>query len=96
MVLLGGVDQVEDHFSLFGDSFNLDARLVHGLRRTYHSFKNYFGRNRWYSYMMWVKWKLVLVCLKIVLILTQDRCTVCAERTIDMEIIFGTPDGTPR
>jgi hypothetical protein len=26
IVLLGGVDQVEDCFSLFGDSVNLDAR----------------------------------------------------------------------
>ena len=25
----------------------------------------------------------------------QDRCTVCVERTIGMEIILGTPDGTP-
>jgi hypothetical protein len=30
---------------------------------------------------MWVKWKLVLVHLEIVLILAQDRCTVCAEGT---------------
>jgi hypothetical protein len=29
-----------------------------------------------------LKWKLILVHLEIVLILTQDRCTVCAERTI--------------
>jgi hypothetical protein len=26
VVLLGGVDQLEDRFSLFGDSVNLDAR----------------------------------------------------------------------
>ena len=32
-----------------------------------------------------MKWKLVLVCLEIVLILMQDRCTVCAERTIGSE-----------
>ena len=32
---------------------------------------------------------------EIVLITTQDRCTVCAERTIGLEIILGTPDGTP-
>jgi hypothetical protein len=31
MELLGNVGQVKDHFGLFGDSFNLDARLVHGL-----------------------------------------------------------------
>jgi hypothetical protein len=34
--------------------------------------------------------------LGIVLILTQDWCTVCAERTIGSEIIVDTPDGTPR
>ena len=31
-----------------------------------------------------------------VLILTQDRCTVCAEHTIGSEIILDAPDGTPR
>jgi hypothetical protein len=25
----------------------------------------------------------------------QDRCTVCAKRTIGIEIILGAPDGTP-
>ena len=30
------------------------------------------------------------------LILTQDRCMVCIERTIGLEIILDTPDGTPR
>ena len=29
-------------------------------------------------------------------ILTQDRCTVCTERTIGSEIILDAPDGTPR
>jgi hypothetical protein len=33
---------------------------------------------------------------EIVLICAQDRCTVCAECTTGMEIILGTPDGTPR
>ena len=32
----------------------------------------------------------------IMLILTQDRCTVCVKRTIGLEIILDTPDGTPR
>ena len=43
-----------------------------------------------------LKWNLVLVLLDIVLILMQDRCTVCVERTIGSEIILDTPDGTPR
>jgi hypothetical protein len=32
----------------------------------------------------------------IVLILTPDRCKVCAEPTIGSEIVLETPDGTPR
>jgi hypothetical protein len=31
-----------------------------------------------------------------VLILMQDRCTVCIERTIGSEIILDTLDGTSR
>ena len=38
---------------------------------------------------------LVFVHLDIVLILTQDRCVVCAEHTIGSEIILVAPDGTP-
>jgi hypothetical protein len=38
-----------------------------------------------------LKWKLVSVCLDIVLILIQDRCTVCAERTVGSDIILDAP-----
>ena len=41
-----------------------------------------------------LKSKLVSVSLQIVLILMQDRSTVCVERTIGSEIILDTPDGT--
>jgi hypothetical protein len=34
--------------------------------------------------------------LEIVLILTQDSCMVCAERTIGSKIILDAPDGTPK
>jgi hypothetical protein len=37
---------------------------------------------------------LIWVCLGIVLILTQDRCAVCAERTVGSEIILDTADGS--
>ena len=46
--------------------------------------------------MMRLKWKLVFVCLETVLILTQDRCTVCVKHTIGLEIILDAPNGTPR
>jgi hypothetical protein len=41
--------------------------------------------------VVWVKWKLASVSLEIMLIWTRDRCTVCAECAIGLEIILGTP-----
>ena len=38
-----------------------------------------------------LKWKLVLVHLEVVRILTQERCMVCAERAIGLENIFAHP-----
>jgi hypothetical protein len=45
---------------------------------------------------MWVMWNLILDRLETVLVSVQDRCTVCAKRTIGSEIGLDTPDGTPR
>ena len=45
---------------------------------------------------MRLKSKLISVLLDIVLILTQDRSTICIERTIGSEIILDAPDGTTR
>ena len=36
------------------------------------------------------------VCLEMVLVLVQDRCTVCAKRTIGSDIVLDAPDGTCR
>ena len=38
-----------------------------------------------------VKWKLTSVLSEIVLILTENRCTVCVERTIGSQIILDAP-----
>ena len=38
----------------------------------------------------------VLVCLEIVLVSVQDRCTVCAEYTTGSEIILEAHNGTAR
>jgi hypothetical protein len=40
---------------------------------------------------MWVMWNLISVHLDIVLVSVQDRCTVCAERTMSSKIILDTP-----
>jgi hypothetical protein len=45
---------------------------------------------------MRLKWKLLSIYLEIVLILTQDRYIVCANRTMGSEIILDAIDGTPR
>ena len=36
------------------------------------------------------------VRLEMVLVLVQDRCTVCAKRSIGSDIVLDAPDGTPR
>jgi hypothetical protein len=53
--------------------------------------RNHFGRTQWFSWVTWVKWKLVSVRLEIVLILTQNRGTVCAERTIGLKSFWTHP-----
>ena len=76
MVLLGDEAQLKARFGRFGDSGNLDAGWVHGLRRTYNRLENRFGRTRWNSKVTWVLWNLVLVRLETVVVLVQDTCTV--------------------
>jgi hypothetical protein len=49
MVLPGDEAQVEACFGPFGDSANLDARSVDGLRQMYHKLINCFGRTKRYS-----------------------------------------------
>jgi hypothetical protein len=41
--------------------------------------------------VMTLKWMLVLIRFEIVLILTQDSCTICAKCTIASEIIWDVP-----
>ena len=38
-----------------------------------------------------VLWELVSFCLEIVLVSVQDRCTVCAKRTIGLDNVFNAP-----
>jgi hypothetical protein len=46
--------------------------------------------------VMWVMANLVSAHLETVLGSVQDGCTVCAKRTIGMEIVLDKADGTPR
>jgi hypothetical protein len=65
-ILVGDEAQVDARFGLYGDTANLDARYVHGLRQTYHRLRSHFGRTRWISYMTLVMWNVVLIHLEIV------------------------------
>jgi hypothetical protein len=89
MELLGDVADVESHFTPFGGSASVDARLVHGLRQMYDRLRNHFRRTRWYFWVTRLKWMLFSVRLVIVLMLTQDRCMFCAERTKRLGNRFG-------
>jgi hypothetical protein len=42
---------------------------------------------------MRLKWKLDLVRLEILLILSQGTCIVCVERTIGFDVVLDAPDG---
>jgi hypothetical protein len=44
----------------------------------------------------WVMCNLVLIYFETVLASVQDRCMVCTERTIGIEIILDALEGTPR
>ena len=91
MELLGDVGHVESR------SVRLEMLLVLVQDRcTDHRLRYHLGHTQWYTKVMKLSWKLVLVCLEIILIMTPDRCTVCAERTIGSEIVLGAPNGTPR
>jgi hypothetical protein len=57
----------------------------------YHRLKNQFGCIQWYSSVTTLWWKPVSVHLEIVLILTQDRCMVCAKHTIGSKSVCTHP-----
>jgi hypothetical protein len=44
----------------------------------------------------WVVWNILSFRLETMLVSVQDRCMVCARRTIHLEIFSDGPDGTIR
>ena len=67
---------------------------MHGLHQTWNRLGSRFGCTRLISKATWVKWKLILLRLEMVLVLAQNMCTVCAECTMGMEIVLDVLDGT--
>jgi hypothetical protein len=81
-IILGAPDGTSKWRGSSGCSFRFILDAPDGLRQTYHQLRNLVGHTRWYSKVTRIKWKLDSIRLEIELILTQDRCTVCAEHTI--------------
>ena len=94
MELLGDTGHVESRFGPLGDGVSVGARQVHGLRQTYHRLRKSFWKHPMVLLGDGVMWNLVSVRLETVLVSVQDRCIVCAKRTIGSEIVLDTPDGT--
>ena len=80
MELLDDMCHMESRFGPFGDIVSFGARQVHSLHLMHHTLRNHFGCTCWYSQVKGLKWMLGSVCLEIVLILMQGRCTVCMEQ----------------
>ena len=55
-----------------------------------------FGDSVCVGEVMLVMWNLTSFCSETVLVSVQHWCTVCAKRTISLEIVLDAPDGTPR
>ena len=55
-----------------------------------HWLINHFGRPRWNSEgdVTWVMWSLTSFHFETELVSVQDRCMVCARRTIGSEIVL--------
>jgi hypothetical protein len=60
-----------------------------------HRLRNHFGLHKVLLGDMGMM-NLVLVHFEIVLVLVEDRCTICAKRIIGLKIILDTSNDTPR
>jgi hypothetical protein len=87
MEVLGDVGHVKSCFSPFGDGVSVSARWCMVCAKC----RNHFGCPRWFSLVTRLKCKLVSVRFEIILILTQNRCMVCAECTIGLKSFWTHP-----
>jgi hypothetical protein len=95
MELLDDVCHMESHFCLFRNSISFGARYVQGLHLMHHSVRNHFESTCWYLseeaqveawfYQFGDSANLM-----------QDRCMICKEHTICLEINLDAQNGTPR
>jgi len=95
MELLDDLCHMESRFGLFRNCVSFGARYVHGWRLIHHSIRKHFGSTCWY-FREEAQVEACLICLDIVLILIHDRCMICKEHTICLEINLDAPNGIPR
>jgi hypothetical protein len=92
MVHLVDEAQLEARFGPFRDSANHDARSCTVCAE--HTKDSKVILDALDRAPRCVICNLLSICLEIVLVSVQDRCTVSAKRTIGLEIILDAPDGT--
>jgi len=95
MELLDDVCYMESRFGLFRNCVSFSARYVHGLCLMHHSVKNHFGSTCWYfgeeaQVEAWFD------LFGDGAHQMQDRCMICKEHTICLEINLDALNGTPR
>ena len=92
MELLGDVGHVESHFGPFGDIVSVDAKIG----ALFEPNVPYAKKSFWTHPMVLLGDKAQVVARFVPfgdsVILMQDRCTVCTERTIGSEIILDAPN----
>ena len=74
MVLLGVMSLVEARVGPFGGSVSLAQDRCMVCDECTSGMEIALGTPEWYSKVMYVKWKLVLVRFEIVLVFAQDMC----------------------
>jgi hypothetical protein len=87
---------VDARLGPFGDSANLDVRLVLGFALNRPQAQKLFWTHRIEHLGDGGHVDLISVRLETVLVSLQDRCTVYTKHTIASEIVLNAPDGTPR
>jgi hypothetical protein len=94
MELQGDVGHVESHFGPFGDSVRCQRKIgAWFVLNVPHPHKSFWSTRQNFK-VTWVMWNLILVHLEIVLVLVQDRCSVCAKHTVGSEIVLDAPDSS--
>jgi len=95
MELLDDVCHMESRLGLFRNGVSFGARYVHGLRLLHHGRRNHFESAYW-NFGKGAQVEAQVDLFRDSANLMQDRCMICKEHTICLEINLDAPNGSPR